>query len=119
MLPGDLRAAVVMAGGGDRLHRHLRDGLVGALQAGVHPRDSWVPKRAAEGENAGSCSVCVEGGFEQLVCDPDWEERGSKVGLVQPPRPPPFCLQLGPPDPSARTAVKMLSLHPRALVHTV
>ena len=78
------------------------------------PGDSWFPKTAAESENAGSRSACVEGGFEKPVCDPDGEERGKEVGLVQRPRPPPSCLQLGPPEPLSPHSCQSVELTPQS-----
>lgn len=84
LLPGNRHATVVMAGGVDRLHL-TPERWAGRGFAGGSPSQGTAgfPKRAAESENAGSWSVCVEGGFEKPVCDPDGEERGSEVGLVQ------------------------------------
>lgn len=103
------------AGGGDRLHL-TPERWAGRGFAGGSPSQGTAgfPKRAAESENTGSWSVCVEGGFEKPMCDSDGEERGSEVGLVQRPRQPPSCLQLGPPEPLSPYSCQSIELTPQS-----
>ena len=120
LLPGNLHATVVMAGGGGRLHL-TPERWAGRGSAGRSPSQGTAgsPRELQRVRTLGPALCVWKGDLGSLCVTQIRRSKGARWGWCSRSDHPLSVSSWGPLNPSARTAVKVLSLYPRALVHTV
>lgn len=120
LLPGNLRATVVMAGGGDRLHL-TPERWAGRGSACGSPSQGTAgsPRELQRVRTLGPALCVSKGDLSSLWVTQIGRSEGARWDWCSNPGHPLPVSSWGPLNPSAHTAVKVLSLCPRALVQTV
>lgn len=120
LLPGNLRATVVMAGGGDRLHL-TPERWAGGGFAGGSPSQGTAgsPRQLQRVRTLGPGLRVWKGDLRSPCVTQMGRREGRRWGWCSDPGHPLPVSSWVPLNPSAHTPVKVLSLHPRALVQTL